>query len=266
MQRVDIPKILQQRAPRVNRWIPRFAVRALERLLCVRRINSILDSFSHLPPVDFIAAALQDIGVSYTLHGRDNLPRTGRFFFASNHPLGGLDGLVLAHALSTQYDDTKLIVNDLLMNIEPLAPIFVPVNKNGAQSTKYYHTLEQLYHGHSQIITFPAGFCSRLINGKIEDTPWRISFVIKAQESNRQVVPIYVDGQNSKWFYRIERLRRFLGVRFNVGMLLLPREMFTQKRQHLDIYIGQPITIDSSLTPQQWSQKIREICYSLKDR
>lgn len=265
MQGIDIDQLLRDKAPKAHRYVPRFVVRALEKLLCVQQMNHILKNYGDMPPMDFIGAALNDMGVKYTFHGIENVDAAGRYFFASNHPLGGVDGLILAHGLSKYYPHkVKLIVNDLLMHVEPLRPIFVPVNKFGNQSSNYYKALEELYASDNQVITFPAGFCSRLIKGTVTDTAWRASFVNKAIYSGRQIVPVYVAASNSKLFYRVERLRRALGIKFNIGMLLLPGEMFGQRGHSIDIYFGEPLDVDCSLSAAAWTERVRQKCYAMQ--
>lgn len=264
MDTIDIGRLLRAKKPRLARWVPRFVVRWVERLVRLRKINHVLASYGDQPPMEFIRSTLDYIGVSYTVHGLENIPQGGRVVLASNHPLGGLDGLMLAEAVAPRVPAVKLIVNDLLMNLEPLKPIFVPVNKYGSQSTAYARQLVELYEGEAAIITFPAGLCSRLFHGKIADPPWKRNFVQKAWESGRPVVPVYIEGRNSMSFYRIERLRAALGIRFNIGSVFLPKEMFDQQGKHLDIYIGSPVEITQEHSAREWTGILRQKAYALR--
>lgn len=267
MKRIDISQIIAQKSPKLARRMPRWVVRSLERLICAQKLNHILDNYSDRDPIGFIGASLDYIGVSYTLHGTDNIPTGGkRLIFGSNHPLGGLDGLILAHGLANTMPEAeiKLIVNDLLMNVEPLRPIFVPVNKHGAQGAHYAQAQKDLYSSDSSIITFPCGLCSRLIGGKIIDVPWKRSFVTKAAENDRRVIPTYISGRNSMTFYRTALWRKRLGIKANIEMILLPREMFGQRGKHIDIYFGQPVTVDlEQHTAKEWTEIIRTEAYAL---
>ncbi len=263
MDTIDLSKILAAKNPRLARWTPKWFVRWLERVICVPKINYLLTNFGHMQPLDFIHASLDYIKVSYKIHLKGNIDPNKRYIFVSNHPLGGLDGLVLSLAVSEMAPKGfKFVVNDLLMKVEPLAPIFVPVNKHGRQSTSYAQSHKEMYEGEGQVVSFPAGFCSRLIDGKVQDVPWRATYIQKAQETDREIVPIFTSALNSKKFYRIAAWRKKLGIKANLEMILLPREMF-RPHQHLDIVIGDSITLDKSLTTKQWNQKIREACYSL---
>lgn len=264
METIDIGRLLRSKNPRLARWIPRFAVRWVERLVRLRKINYVLANYGDQPPMEFIRSTLDYIGVTYTVHGAERIPQGGRVIFASNHPLGGLDGLMLAEAVNPYVPSVKLIVNDLLMNLQPLAPIFVPVNKYGSQSADYARRLVEMYEGEAAVITFPAGLCSRLIRGKITDPPWRRNFVQKAWESGRLVVPVYIEGRNSMFFYRFERLRKILGIKLNLGTVFLPKEMFDQRGKHLDIYIGEPVEITQEHSAREWSEIIRQKAYALR--
>lgn len=264
METIDIGRLLRSKKPRLAKWTPRFVVRWVERLVRLKKINYVLAHYGEQPPMEFIRSTLDYIGVTYTVHGASNIPPDGRVIFASNHPLGGLDGLMLAEAVNPYVPAVKLIVNDLLMNLEPLAPIFVPVNKYGSQSVEYARRLVEMYESDTAVITFPAGLCSRLIHGRITDPPWRRNFVQKAWESGRPIVPVYIEGRNSMFFYRFERLRKMLGIKLNLGTIFLPKEMFDQRGKHLDIYIGQPVELTQEHTAREWVGIIREKAYALK--
>ncbi len=100
MKPIDIRELLRDKNPALSRWVPGWAVRGIERLICLPRINYMLQTYGNEAPLDFIRSTLHYIGVSYTLHGAEHIPSGGRAIFAANHPLGGLDGMALAAALA----------------------------------------------------------------------------------------------------------------------------------------------------------------------
>ncbi|HBK30605.1 MAG TPA: glycerol acyltransferase, partial [Porphyromonadaceae bacterium] len=154
------------------------------------------------------------------------------FIFASNHPLGGLDGICLSAYLGEKYNgNIRYLVNDVLMHIRNLRTIFVPVNKYGAQAKESAKAIQEAYRSDNQIITFPAGLCSRKQNGKIKDLPWMKSFVLKAIEHQRDIIPVHFKGKNSAFFYNFSAIRKFVGVKFNIELVYLPDEMFKNKNQ-----------------------------------
>lgn len=267
MNRIDIGKVLREKNPTMARWVPRFLVRWVEGLICARRLNEILDLYEKRDPIGFIDGALDYIGVRYELYGTENIPAEGRLLFAANHPLGGVDGMILATAIDPIRGGVKLIVNDILLTLEPLRPIFVGVNKHGGQGANFSKMMDDLYQSEAPIINFPAGFCSRLDqNGLITDISWRKSFVKRCVESNRVVIPTFVEARNSKFFYRIEKWRKALGIKANIGMALLPRQVFYQKGKVVKIYFSAPVELDTSKTTQQWCDIIRERVYEMDNR
>lgn len=223
-----------------------------------------LTQFGDTKGVEFAANVLKYLNVTYTPHNIDRLDPEGRYIFVSNHPLGGFDGMVLITIIGAIYPDVKFVVNDLLMFIKPLEPIFLPVNKFGKMSKNYADLINSSYSSNTQILNFPAGLCSRLIKGKITDLEWKPSFIKKATEYNRDIVPIYFSGRNSGFFYRLAKLRKFLGIKFNIEMMYLPNELFKQKNRNFDVYFGTPIpveTLTKDKTAVQWTEYIRSIVY-----
>ena len=243
MPKIDVDAVLAAKAPRIARWVPGFVIRWLKRTIHQDEINYILDEYSALPPQQFIQACFKFWGVTYSVEGLEKLDPKGRYLFASNHPFGGMDGMMLADKLIDRFGDARVVVNDLLMYLEPLRPLWIPVNKHGAQSASYARKFDEEFFGDLPVLTFPAGLCSRPNGGEVTDPEWKISFLKKAYASQRQIVPVFVEGRLSKFFYRVYRIRKALGVKFNIEMLWLPDEMFSQKGRHFRIVIGDPIPV-----------------------
>ncbi len=243
MPQINLEAVLKSKAPNLSRWVPRFAVNWLRRTVHEDVINHILDNYSSLPPQEFIRACFREWGVSYSIHGIEELPRDGRYLFVANHPFGGMDGMMLADKLMEHFGDVRVVVNDLLMNIKPLSPLWIPVNKHGNQTTGYVQKFDEEFYGDRPILTFPAGLCSRKIDGRVQDTEWKVSFLKKAYTTQRVIVPVFVEGRLSEFFYRISRLRKWLGMKFNLEMVWLPDEMLRQKGRHFRIIVGRPIAI-----------------------
>ncbi len=243
MPQIDIAAVLRDKAPRISRWIPSPLVDWLRRTVREKEINHILEHYWTLPPQEFIRACFREWGVTYSAHGLEKLDPSGRYLFVANHPFGGMDGMMLADKLIERFGDVRVVVNDLLMHVEPLRPLWVPVNKHGAQNAAYVRKFDEAFFGDTPVLTFPAGLCSRRIGGRVADLKWRTSFLKKAYASQRAVVPLFVEGSLSDFFYRVDRVRRALGVKFNIEMLWLPDEMFSQKGKHFRIVVGDPIPV-----------------------
>ena len=264
--KIDVDQVLRARLPRHYRYIPRFAVRWLERTICQDRLNAILVKMAGKDSVDATDVALQEMDISIVEKGLEQLPE-GCYMFVSNHPLGGLDGLALISLLGNRYNKKiKFLVNDLLMAVEPLRDVFLPVNKFGSQSRAAATQIEEALRSDNQFITFPAGLCSRLQpDGSIADLTWQKAAVVHAVNYRRDIVPIYFDARNSKFFYRFAKWRKKLGIKFNIELIFLPKEMMKQCGSTLRIVIGEPIPWTSLDTraPKKEAARLRDIVYSM---
>lgn len=265
---INVDEVLRTRATRHYKFIPRWAIRKLERTIHQDELNQILCNMGTKTGVEAADSALHDLEVSTTLIGTENIPAEGRFIFVSNHPLGGLDGMALMSAVGHRYGgNIRFIVNDLLMAVKPLRPILLPVNKHGRQAREVASLIEQEYQGDNQMITFPAGLCSRMgKKGVIHDLEWKKFIVTQAVKSKRDLIPIYFDAQNSKFFYRMAKWRKRLGIKFNFEMIYLPGEMFKCKGSNFKVYFGRPIpwtSLDASHAVAE-AQRICDITYGLK--
>jgi 1-acyl-sn-glycerol-3-phosphate acyltransferase len=266
---LDVNKILADKNPKIYRVLPRFVIRYLKRIVHQDDINEILRNFSDLRGAAFNDAALGFMGIKYRAHGVENLPKGGRNIFVSNHPLGGLDGMVFMSELSKHFPAIKFPVNDILLYIENYGDIFLPVNKVGSFGREAARLMEEAYASDYQLLNFPAGICSRKIKGVITDLPWQKSFIVKAVQHQRDIVPCYFAGRNSSFFYNLANFRTAIRFKMNIEMLYLADEMFRQKGKDIDVYFGEPIpwqTFDSSRKPQEWAEMVREKTYNLPER
>lgn len=259
---IDVEAIL---ASKGAKKVPRFLVNFLKRIIHQDELNRFLAISEGYTGAEFASKALEFFDVKYIIHNEENLPRDDKkYIVASNHPLGGLDGLILISLIGKMMGDVRFIVNDLLMFVTPLEPIFVPVNKFGRLNQDYADKIKKAFESNAQILYFPAGLCSRLEKGVIKDLDWKKTFVTKAIETQRDILPIYFSGRNSMFFYRLSKWRKKLGIKFNIEMLFLVDEMVKQRGKTFDIYIRESIPY-TSLTKEKsalgWTKHIRSICY-----
>ena len=266
--KIDLDGILKNKSPRLYKKIPRFLINYLKRTVHQDDINGILERNKGLEGVDFMRSLVDnEFKINLHISGEENIPANGKFIFASNHPLGGLDGICLSAKLGEKYDGKiKYLVNDLLYYIDPLKPIFVPVNKYGAQAKNSAKAINDAYASDNQIITFPAGLCSRKINGEIKDLEWMKSFIAKSIEFQRDIIPVFFKAKNSKFFYNFANIRKMLGIKFNVELIYLPDEMYKNSNKSFTITFGKPIsweTFDKSKTHSEWAQYVKDIVYSM---
>ncbi len=263
--KMDIAQVLKNKAPKTK--VPTFIVNYLRRIAHEDEFNIFFQANPTLKNLEFIEAGLKYLGVTVDIKGEENLPKDGRLIFASNHPLGGLDGVATGYVLGKVYvGKVRFFSNDLMMNLHPMRDMFVPVNKTGAQGKGHAEMMQQLYESDSHLLTYPAGVCSRKVNGQITDLVWQKNFISKSIQYQRDVVPIYFEGRNSNFFYNLARLRKFLGIKFNIEMMYLADEMFKQKGKHFRIRIGKPIpwqTFDKTKNHHKWAEWVKEIVYKM---
>lgn len=262
---LDIDHILRSKAP--NKRIPKFVISYLKKIIHQDEINVFLKESKDKIGVDFLEATLGFLDAKINVKGKENLPEGGLYTFVSNHPLGGQDGVALGYILGRHYNGkVKYLVNDLLMHLRNLAPLFIPVNKTGGQAKHFPAMVKAGFASDNQLIMFPAGLCSRKQNGKIRDPQWKKAFIINSIQTRRDVVPIHFEGQNSNFFYNLANLCKFFGIKFNIAMLYLVDEMFKNRHKTFTVTIGKPIpwqTFDQSKTPSQWAQYVKDIVYKL---
>lgn len=266
---LDIEQIIKAKAPKIGEKLPAFLFRFLEKIICQDRMNYILREYSECEGVDFADALLSELNITLKVVGEENIPENGKYTFVSNHPLGGLDGVSLVKVFGKKYDSRiKFLVNDLLMNVAPLAPVFLPINKHGAQAKDAADLLNQAYESDDQILVFPAGLVSRRQKKEIRDLTWKKAFIAKSVQFHRDVIPVYFEGLNSPFFYRLAQIRKQLGLKINIEMVYLPSEMFKSENKTFVIHIGKPIpwqSFDKKKSLSEWAAMVKEQVYHLKN-
>lgn len=268
----DLRAILREKAPKVH--VPDFLIRYLERIVHVKQMNAFLRKYPDMEGYDFIRRVLdEELCCTASIEGIENIPTDGKpVIFASNHPLGGLDGMIIAqmiHESRKEKRELKVIVNELLMFIKPIAGLWAPVNKTGSLSKEQVLQQQAMWESETDVLTFPAGACSRLqrINHTwlIQDLEWQKNFIQRAREYQRDIVPIYFEGQNSRFFYALAYIRKLLHIPINIEMLYLVDEMYGARGKHFRVHVLPPIpytTFDNSKTPKQWAQYVKSIVYA----
>lgn len=266
---INIGEVLRQRLPRYSRMIPRCVVRSLERTVCQDELNRLLRDNFPRRGADFCRGVLDDLGVTVRFHNTGNLPpkEHKRVLFVSNHPLGGLDGMALIDFVRNYYGmEPRFIVNDLLTAIEPLSDTFIPVNKHGAQSRQAIEALDEAFASDVPLLMFPAGLVSRRgKKGVVADLEWQKMFITKARRYARDIIPLHFYGENSSFFYKFAKFRRRLGLKFNIEMIYLPREVFRSRGKTFDVVVGEPVSHASlgDMSPRDKAQQIRQQVYAL---
>lgn len=266
---IDIDQIIRDKAGYKARYVPRFVVSALKRLLHQDEVNRFLNEHKDEVGVEWLKSCVKYLDMKLTVVGRENLPANdGKLYtFVSNHPLGGGDGVALGALIGEHFDgQIRYLLNDFLMYLPGLRPVGVGINKTGSQSRNFPRLVQETFDSDMQVLMFPAGICSRKTNGVIHDLPWTKTFVTKSVQTQRDVVPIHFSGSNSNRFYNIANWSKRLGLKFNVAMLFLVDEMYKNVGKEYEIRIGKPIpwqTFDRSHSALEWAQYVEDIVYKL---
>ena len=266
----DIRAILKSKAP--NKRVPDFVIRYLEHITHVEQMNAFLRKYPDLKGYEFIDRVIhEELGCTASIDGLEHIPADGKpVIFVSNHPLGGLDGMIIAQLIhETRPRDLKVIVNELLMYMEPINELWAPVDKVGRLSREQVETQQRMWESETDVLTFPAGACSRLqrIDGRwqICDLEWQKNFIQRAREYQRDIVPIYFEGRNSRFFYLLALIRKWLHIKLNIEMLYLVDEMYGAHGKHFQVHVLPPIpytTFDNTKTPKKWAQHVKSIVYA----
>ncbi len=263
---INIRKVFASKNPALAKMIPGFVYRYIDRILHIDFFNDFIERNWNFKGTSFVNRVVEEFNVKRFLHGTENIPDSGKFIFASNHPLGGFDGLLLLKTVDEELGNPKFLTNDILLNIPQLRDVFVPVNKHGGHSRDAAKLLAEAYESDAQILIFPAGLASRKIKGKIVDLEWKKHFISKSIQYNRDVIPVFVKGQNTSRFYRIARLRKFFRIPWNLEMFFLPDETYRHRNTEVHIFFGKPVShtvFDKSKTHEQWAEWVKKQVYLL---
>lgn len=272
---IDVKSLFAAKNPRLLKIIPGFVFTLIKKIIHQDRINGYIYKHRDKYGLPFVAAILEEFGVRLEIVKNGStvdadglaglIPQQGRFIVASNHPLGGLDGLALLHVAGHSRHDVVFPVNDLLMFIPGLKPLFIPINKHG-KNNENVEIIHQTFASGKTILYFPAGLVSRKQKGgKIMDLEWKKTFVTQAKRYQRDIIPVYISGRNTSFFYNLANLRKKV-TRTNIEMMLLPDEMMRQYDKTVKLIFGDPIpwqSLDKTHTDAEWAGIIKETVYRL---
>ena len=265
---IDIEKLIASKNPKALKRMPRFVIRYLKHILHQDEINEFIEDHKHLKNADWCQAVVDYMNITFSVKHLERIPKNGKIVIAMNHPLGGMDAMILVTALRGHRDDLKFIVNDLLMNLENMNEMFVGVDKHGKNKLSIREQIGELFQSDKAVCIFPAGLVSRKKKGLIQDLVWKKTFVTYSKKYDRTIVPIYIDGRLSRFFYGLSNIRTKLGIKTNIEMLYLANELFKQKNRHFEFVVGEPISPvglqKSGKNDAKQAQEIKEIVYELR--
>ncbi|MCH2230153.1 MAG: 1-acyl-sn-glycerol-3-phosphate acyltransferase [Crocinitomicaceae bacterium] len=264
---IDIEKLIASKNPNALKRMPKFLIRYLKRILNQDEINEFIYKNRDKKNGEWCQAAVDHMNITFEIRNLENIPKEGKIVLAMNHPLGGMDAMILVSALKGHREDLQFIVNDLLLSLENMQEMFVGVNKHGKNKGSIREQISALFQSEKAVCIFPAGLVSRKEKGKVKDLVWKKTFVSYSKEFDRTIIPIYIEGGLSNFFYRLARLRKFLGIKANIEMLYLSNELFKQRNKHIRFVVGDPVKKDylmSNENDKELAQNIKEQVYELR--
>ncbi|NPD44328.1 MULTISPECIES: 1-acyl-sn-glycerol-3-phosphate acyltransferase [unclassified Lentimicrobium] len=265
---IDVEKVMASKNEKLLKWLPSFVISYLKRIIHQDFINSFLHRNKELYGLDFVKAILDDFGITVTWQGLENIGKEDRVIIASNHPLGGMDGIALMYVIGQLRQDIQFPVNDILMNLPNLKELFVPINKHGS-NMENARIIDHAFESDVITLFFPAGLVSRKQSGGIVDLEWKKTFIRKARSYKRDIIPTFISGRNSNWFYGLAKWRTRLGIKINIEMLYLVDEMVKQRGKEININFGSAISyqkFDRSKSDIEWAKEVKEVVYSMQNK
>lgn len=237
---INVDNILHEQLPRLQQSpkLEKTVRTACKKLLHEDEINSFLTDHAHLGATSFLDNVMQRLGLSFLVNNweLENIPTSGRVVIVANHPLGSLDGIALLKMVSQVRSDIKIVTNEILSSIKPLESLFLPVDNMGGKAKKeQYQAIEHSLTTEEAVIFFPAGEVSRFRLSGIKDSHWRTGFLRIAKKTQSPILPIYVGGKNSRFFYGLSLISKPFSI------LLLVKEMFRKTKITVPITIGEII-------------------------
>jgi len=267
MKYINIATFIKDSNSRQLKRLPGFVIKWIEKIILQEKMNQILTKYSDYKGLEILTKIIEELNIRIEVEGKENLPENGRCFFLSNHPFGLIDGLVLTKIVGDKYHMLKSIGNEAFMYVPHLKPFIAAVNVFGKNPREYIAVLENIYDSDVPITHFPSGEVSRIYGGKIQDCQWHKSFITKAISYKRDIVPFYIYGRNSRFFYFISAVRRVLGIKTYIELIMLPREMFRKKNKIIKVIIGKIIPyekFDRTFSHWDWADEVRKCVYDLK--
>lgn len=229
----------------------------------LQAVEAFLGSHGHLSGFAFVSAALDWLRADYTIEGDglQRIPPRGRLLIVANHPSGALDALALLDAVGKVRRDVRIVANDLLGAIEPLAGLLLPLCVLGGQpGARSLQAIGRALEAEQCVIVFPAGEVSRLSLRGVRDTRWRRGFLHFARSTAAPVLPVRIDARNSALFYGASALFK------PAGTALLAREMFARRRHPVALRFGQPLHLAADADMSAQLRDVRRRLYALGRR
>ncbi|MCE1199347.1 MAG: lysophospholipid acyltransferase family protein, partial [Marinilabiliales bacterium] len=222
-----------------------YFAKILMHLLSFHKINNLYENVCEKQGIDSIDALIEYLNVTLDFDENDlkKLPASGGFITVSNHPFGGIDGILLIKLLSLMRNDHKVIANFMLKKIEPMSEFFLAVNpfenmpEAGSSVMGLKSAIDHLHNG-GVLSLFPAGEVStNYASSLITDREWLLSAIRFIKKQKVPIVPIYFHGTNSRLFHLLGRIHPVLRT------AKLPSELINKRNKTIKVRIGNPISV-----------------------
>ena len=262
---IDLHKIIKGKNPKLYKRLPNFVIRIMERITHLDEWNKYIYEWRDDFGLDWANKAIAVFKINVVVTGFENLPESGNQMVVANHPLGGFDGIAMMHVLGRKRPDVKAPVNDILLNLPGLEPVLVPIDKHG-RNVENIEKLNNAFSSDDLLLFFPAGMVSRKQKGGIKDLEWKHTFIKRALKYKRDVIPVYIKASNTKTFYNVGWLRKKLGIKMNLEMVMLPGEVPKQYGKTIEIHFGKLIpyqTFDKSKGTKTWASWVKDVVYKI---
>jgi len=271
IQQLDIESIIRSQKSKVVRNLPKFIINFIKKSFRQNEINSVLKKYHKDYGINFVRSVIHKyLNIRVKAYNEELLPNKGKFIFASNHSLGGVDFGVVYSKISEKFKNVKIVANEMFLHIENVKELFLPVSTTESNVQHKKDAIENhLEDDAGHLLIFPAGKVARMVKKKLDDGFWHRSFIRNAIDHKRDIIPMFVGGRNSKAFYRLAKIRTFLRIKANLEFFMLPGEVFKQRNKTIPIIYGKPIpytTFDDSKTHLEWAQEVKEIVYNLEKK
>ncbi len=258
---IDTQKILHETYPELKIGKHNKAVhKLLKKLLHEDDFNRFIQKHQHLKGFAFLDKLLRHFQFSYQVSAESyrHIPAEGRVLIVANHPIGTLDGLALVKMIRSVRPDVRIVVNRVLMHMEPLQSVFLPVDVLSSKKShkNAYQRMMEALENEEALIFFPAGEVSRITPKGVRDGKWQKGFLKVARKAQCPILPIHIKASNSAVFYLTSMLYK------PMGTLLLTHEMFNKNDQEIVFKVGAPIPYQafakSPLADKELCQKFRK--------
>lgn len=268
IEEIDVKKIIRSQKNFIVRNLPNFIIKKIAKSFHVDEMNLIIRNNRDKFGFDFVKGCIDHINVKVDAINEDLIPKKGRYIFAANHPLGAVDFGAVIGKIHERFQNIKIIANDLFLHVENTKEIFLPVSTFKSSDQEKKDAIENhLSEDDTQLFIFPAGKVARKVKGKFDDGKWHRSFIRNAIEHQRDIIPVFIGGSNSKRFYRFANLRKRLHIKANLELFLLPGEVFKQRNAVIPIIFGKPVpysVFNDSKSHLEWAAEVKKMVYNLE--